>query len=34
MGMHTDISTVTSERIMVFTLDRELEKALPRKSDS
>ena len=31
VGLHTDISTVTGERIIVFTLDRDLESALPRK---
>jgi uncharacterized protein YbcI len=33
MGMHTDISTVAAERIVVFILDRELEKALSRKKN-
>jgi uncharacterized protein YbcI len=33
MGMHTDISTVAGERIIVFTLDRQLEKALSRKKN-
>jgi uncharacterized protein YbcI len=31
MGMYTDISAVAGERIIVFILDRELEKTLPRK---
>jgi uncharacterized protein YbcI len=31
VGLHTDISTVSGERIIVFTLDRDLEKTLPRK---
>ena len=31
VGLHTDISTVAGERIIVFTLDRDLESALPRK---
>jgi uncharacterized protein YbcI len=33
MDMHTDISTVAAERIVVFILDRELEKALSRKKN-
>ncbi len=33
MGMHTDISTVAGERIIVFILDRELEKTLSRKKN-
>ena len=33
MDMHTDISTVAGERIIVVILDRELEKALPRKKN-
>ena len=33
MDMHTDISTVAGERIIVFILDRELEKALSRKKN-
>ncbi len=33
MGMHTDISTVAGERIIVFILDRDLEKALSRKKN-
>ena len=32
--LHTDISTATGERIFVFTLDRDLEKTLPRKKTS
>ena len=31
VGLHTDISTVSGERIIVFTLSRDLESALPRK---
>ena len=31
ISMHTDISTITGERFIVFTLDRDLEKALPHK---
>lgn len=31
LSLHTDISTVSGERVIVFTLDRDLEKALPRK---
>ena len=31
LGLHTDISTVSGERIIVFTLDRDLESSLPRK---
>ena len=31
VGLHTDISTVAGERVIVFTLDSDLEKALPRK---
>jgi uncharacterized protein YbcI len=34
LGLQTDISTVTGERVMVFTLDRDLEKTLPRKKTS
>ncbi len=33
-GLHTDISTVAGERIIVFVLDRDLEKELPRKKTS
>ena len=32
--IHTDISTASGERVIVFTLDRELEKSLPRKKPS
>ncbi len=32
--LHTDISTVAGERVIVLTLDRDLEKALPRKKTS
>jgi len=31
VGLHTDISAVSGERVIVFTLDRDLEKALLRK---
>ena len=31
VGLHTDISTVSGERVIVFTLDSDMEKALPRK---
>lgn len=31
VGLHTDISTVSGERVIVFTLDRDLEKTLPGK---
>jgi len=31
IGLHTDISTVAGERVIVFILDRDLEKELPRK---
>ena len=31
VGLHTDISTVAGERVIVFVLDRDLEKTLPRK---
>jgi len=34
VGLHTDISTVSGERVIVFTLDRDLEKPLPRKKIS
>lgn len=34
MTLHTDISTASGERIIVFTLDRDLEKSLPRKKAS
>jgi len=30
-GLHTDISTVAGERMIVFVLDRDLEKEVPRK---
>lgn len=29
--IHTDISTSSGERVIVFTLDRDLERSLPRK---
>ncbi|OGQ77726.1 MAG: hypothetical protein A3G40_11700 [Deltaproteobacteria bacterium RIFCSPLOWO2_12_FULL_57_22] len=31
VGLHTDISTVAGERLIVFVLDRDIEKELPRK---
>jgi len=31
IALHTDISTVSGERIIAFTLDRDLESTLPRK---
>ena len=31
LSLYTDISTVVGERVIVFTLDRDLEKALPPK---
>lgn len=31
ISLHTDISTVEGERVIVFTLDRDLEKTLPQK---
>ena len=34
VGLHTDISTVSGERIIAFTLDRDLESTLPRKKTS
>ena len=34
VGLHTDISTVAGERVIVFMLDRDLESALPRKKTS
>ena len=34
VGLHTDISTVAGERVIVFTLERDLEKALPRRKTS
>lgn len=34
LDLHTDISTATGERVFVFTLDRDLEKTLPRKKTS
>ena len=34
ISLHTDISTVAGERVIVLTLDRDLEKALPRKKTS
>jgi len=34
LGLHTDISTVTGERVIVFTLKSDLEKTLPSKKTS
>ena len=34
ISLHTDISTITGERVIILTLDRDLEKALPRKKTS
>jgi len=34
LSLHTDISTVAGERVIVFVLDRDLEKELPRKKSS
>lgn len=31
IGLHTDISTIAGERVIVFVLDRNLEKEVPRK---
>jgi uncharacterized protein YbcI len=31
ISLHTDISTLQGERVIVFTLDRNLEKTLPHK---
>ena len=31
LSLHTDISTISGERVIVFTLSSNLEKALPRK---
>ncbi|MFQ5852786.1 MAG: DUF2294 domain-containing protein [Candidatus Binatia bacterium] len=31
VSLHTDISTKSGERVIVFTLERDLEKALPHK---
>ena len=33
LGLYTDISTVSGERVIVFTLDRDIEKDLPRKKN-
>ena len=33
IGLHTDISTVSGERIIVFTLGKNLGSLLPRKKD-
>lgn len=32
VSMHTDISTVTGERMVIFTLDRNIEKKVQEKS--
>jgi uncharacterized protein YbcI len=34
ISLHTDISTITGERVIILTLDRHLEQALPRKKTS
>ena len=34
ISLHTDISTLTGERVIILTLDHDLEKALPRKKTS
>ncbi|MGH7774769.1 MAG: DUF2294 domain-containing protein [Candidatus Binatia bacterium] len=34
VGLHTDISTVAGERVIVFVLERDLEKDLPRRKTS
>ena len=34
ISLHTDISTIAGERVIVFTLDQDLEKALPKKKTS
>ena len=31
LSLHTDISTISGERVIILTLDRDLEKAVPRK---
>lgn len=33
ISMHTDISTKTGERVIIFTLNKNLEEALSRKKD-
>ena len=34
LGLHTDISTFTGDRVIVFTLESDLEKTLPSKKTS
>lgn len=34
LSLHTDISTVTGERVIVFVLDRDVEKSLAKKKGS
>jgi len=34
ISLHTDISTIAGERVIVFVLDRDVEKELPRKKIS
>ncbi len=34
IGLHTDISTVAGERVIVFVLDRDLQKDLARKKNA
>ena len=34
IDLHTDISTISGERVLVFTLETNLEKLLPRKKES
>jgi uncharacterized protein YbcI len=34
LDLHTDISTASGERVFVFTLDSNLEKALIRKKEA
>ncbi len=31
LGLHTDISTLTGDRVIVFTIESDLEKTLPSK---
>jgi uncharacterized protein YbcI len=34
LDLHTDVSTASGERVLVFTLAKNLERFLPRKRDS
>ncbi len=34
LGLHTDISTLTGDRVIVFTIESDLEKTLPSKKTS